>query len=53
MQCRSGADLLLETGNAGGLQITVGGKRVPSLGPTGQIRRNIPLDAEWLLSGVN
>lgn len=50
---RSGADLLLETGNAGGLQITVGGKRVPSLGPTGQIRRNIPLDAERLLSGVN
>ena len=49
----SGADLLLETGNAGGLQITVGGKRVPSLGPTGQIRRNIPLDAEWLLSSVN
>ena len=49
----SGADLLLETGNAGGLQITVGGKRIPSLGPIGQIRRNIPLDAEQLLSGVN
>lgn len=49
----SGADLILETGNAGGLQITVGGKRVPSLGPIGQIRRNIPLDAEKLLSGIN
>lgn len=49
----SGADLILETGNAGGLQITVGGKRVPSLGPVGQIRRNIPLDAEKLLSGIN
>ena len=49
----SGADLLLETGNAGGLQITVGGKRIPSLGPIGQIRRNIPLDAKQLLSGVN
>lgn len=49
----SGADLILETGNAGGLQITVGGKRAPSLGPTGEIRRNIPLDAEKLLSGIN
>lgn len=49
----SGADLVLETGNAGGLQITVGGKRAPSLGPIGQIRRNIPLDAEILLRGLN
>ena len=38
--------------NAGGLQITVGEKRVPSLGLTGEIRRNIPLDAEKLLSGT-
>lgn len=49
----SGADLVLETGNAGGLQITVGGKRAPSLGPVGEIRRNIPMDAEKLLKGIN
>lgn len=49
----SGADLVLETGNAGGLQITVGGKRAPALGPVGEIRRNIPMDAEKLLRGIN
>ena len=49
----SGVDLLLETGNAGGLQITIDGKRVPPLGLVGEIRRNIPLDAEKLLRGLN
>jgi cytoskeletal protein RodZ len=49
----SGADLLLETGNAGGLQITIDGKRVPPLGSVGEIRRNIPLDAEKLLRGLD
>jgi cytoskeleton protein RodZ len=47
----SGTDLVLETGNAGGLQITVGGQRAPPLGDKGQIRKNIPLDAQKLLSG--
>ena len=49
----SGVDLLLETGNAGGLQITIDGKRVPPLGLVGEIRRNIQLDAEKLLRGLN
>ena len=47
----SGTDLVLETGNAGGLQIFVGGQRAPSLGDKGVIRKNIPLDAQKLLSG--
>ncbi len=49
----SGAGLVLETGNAGALEIRVDGRRIPSLGPVGEIRRNIPLDAEKLLSGIN
>ncbi|MEE2997321.1 MAG: RodZ domain-containing protein [Pseudomonadota bacterium] len=47
------AGLLLETGNAGGLQITVGGEPVPPLGKIGEVRRNIPLNARSLLSGSN
>jgi cytoskeleton protein RodZ len=45
--------LFLETGNAGGLQIIIDGKRAPSLGPVGRIRRNIPLDPDNLLRGLN
>jgi cytoskeleton protein RodZ len=49
----SGAGLILETGNAGALEIRVDGRQIPSLGPVGEIRRNIPLDAEKLLAGIN
>ncbi|WP_198154785.1 helix-turn-helix domain-containing protein [Oceanibaculum pacificum] len=44
--------LMLLTGNAGALDIVVDGTVTPSLGPIGAVRRDIPLDAERLLSGV-
>lgn len=40
--------LVMETGNAGGLKITVDGKALPSLGASGQIRRKISLDPDRL-----
>jgi len=43
--------LVLLTGNAGGLELLVDGKAVPSLGPQGAIRRNVPLDPARLMSG--
>jgi cytoskeletal protein RodZ len=39
------------TGNAGGLEIMVDGEVVPSLGPSGQVRRNVKLDPGLLKSG--
>ena len=48
----SGADLTLETGNAGGLEIMIGERRAPALGPLGSVRRNIPLDAAKLMEGA-
>lgn len=45
----SGAHLVLQTGNAGGLQITVGGRQIPPLGQIGDVRDNILLDADSLL----
>lgn len=48
----SGANLVLQTGNAGGLQLTVDGRRVPALGQVGDVRENVPLDADKLLSGA-
>lgn len=43
--------LTLMAGNAGALEITVDGKTVAPLGNPGQVRRDIKLDADTLLSG--
>ncbi len=40
--------LTLLTGNAGGLVITVDGQEVPSLGRSGQVRRNVSLNPDSL-----
>jgi cytoskeleton protein RodZ len=42
---------LLTTGNAGGTDLVVGGTSVPSLGGTGAVRRDVPLDADLLKDG--
>jgi hypothetical protein len=44
--------LTLMTGNAGGLDILVDGEAVPSLGASGQVRRNVLLDADKLKAGT-
>lgn len=43
--------LVFVTGNAGGLEITVDGVSVPSLGDTGIVRKNVKLDPELLREG--
>lgn len=43
--------LLMETGNAGGLEITVDGSVIPDIGPKGAVRREIALEAESLKAG--
>lgn len=47
------AGLVLTTGNAGGLEVAVGGKTLPSLGGIGLVRRDIPLDPAKLLETGN
>jgi len=41
----------MTTGNAGGIDILIDGKAIPQLGPVGEIRTNIVLDAQSLLDG--
>ena len=43
--------LTLMVGNAGALDVTVDGKKVPSLGAAGQVRRDIRLDPDKLAGG--
>ena len=43
--------LKLMTGNAGGIEILVGGVVTPSLGEIGKVRRQVLLDPEKLLAG--
>lgn len=43
--------LSMRTGNAGGLEITCDGNRVPPIGRSGMIRREIALDPQTLISG--
>ena len=45
-------DLTLTTGNAGGTSLEVDGTPIPqSLGGSGAVRRDVPLDADLLKSG--
>jgi cytoskeleton protein RodZ len=44
--------LTLTTGNAGGLTIDVDGKALPPLGSTGDVRRDVALNADALLKGA-
>ena len=44
--------LKLLTGNAGALEILVDGETVPSIGPPGRVRRDVPLDVTRLREGT-
>lgn len=45
-------DLVMMTGNAGALEVSVDGKVIPPLGPAGTVRRNVSLSPEKLLNGT-
>ncbi|MFT5440608.1 MAG: cytoskeleton protein RodZ [Alphaproteobacteria bacterium] len=45
--------VVLETGNAGGLDILVDGTAIASLGPQGAVRRGILLEPDTLLGGAS
>ncbi len=44
--------LRLLTGNAGALEILVGGEEAPAIGPVGAVRRDVALDPQRLLNGT-
>ena len=44
-------NLLLTTGNAGGTDLVVDGQTSPSLGGSGAVRRDLPLDPDLIKSG--
>lgn len=41
-------DLLLMAGNAGAIELLLDGELLGALGPDGEVRRNVPLDAETI-----
>lgn len=45
-----GRPVTLTTGNAGGLDILIDGQPIPSLGPVGDVRRDVSLDPDALLA---
>ncbi len=46
-----GSQLLLTTGNAGGIELLVDGEATPLLGGAGAVRRDVPLDPEAIKAG--
>lgn len=44
--------LILRTGNAGGLDVLVGGQKSPPLGEVGEVHQKIVLDPDLLMSGT-
>lgn len=45
------SDLLLTAGNAGGTEILLDGVATPSLGASGAVRRDLPLDPDQIKEG--
>jgi cytoskeleton protein RodZ len=43
--------LIMRTGNAGGLSFIVDGKELPAIGPSGMVKKKIPLDPQRLIAG--
>ena len=46
----AGVGAVLETGNAGGIDIVVDGSAIEPIGPVGAVRRGVLLEADALLA---